>query len=258
MDNLISMQDMIAALQFQVDWGVLDVIEDEPCDSFASAIKKLEKTTEIQQKSSVSRLDDRNNHDGFFSTVKDFDELLVKCHELPDFILPRFASHVVRPQLVKKARLLVIGELPTDEEDKTGQVFAGGEGILLEQIFSSLGWKKEDISLSPALPWRMPGGQGQPLPAPVFKHSVAILHRIIEMAEPQYILTLGQNPLNLVCGRKLPLVKHRGKIEEITIRKETNPVLLLPTYSLAQLHNTVKIRRYFWYDMLLLAENMGL
>lgn len=283
MDDLISLQDMISALQFQVDWGVEEIIEDSPTDFFvqreraetqrqnsqqsngreltASAVSQEQRVRghankEDNEKVSHKKRDRRDEI--FLQEAQNFEEILERASKLEDFAPPRYATNPVRPSFVAGAKLLIIGETPSDEEDRSGRVFEGREGQILTEILSSLGIKKEEISLCAAFPWRIPGiYSGQALPSYLFERARVILEAIICEAQPHYILSLGQNPLNLLLGQKVSLRQNRGKIHHLTIRGVENPVFLIASYGLTQVQNTAAIRQSFWRDMIILAENMG-
>ena len=55
--------------------------------------------------------------------------------------------------------LVVVGEVPDGEEDRTGHPFAGRPGLLLDRMLDSIGLHRSRLLLTPLIPWRPPGNR---------------------------------------------------------------------------------------------------
>ena len=99
-------------------------------------------------------------------------------------------SNVVVPHIAPNPNgVLVITDIPSSEDDATGCVLSGAAGELFDKMISAIGMSRENVSISPILFWRTPGGRtpsrmeldlGRPF-----------LNRLIELIEPKIIRTLG-------------------------------------------------------------------
>ncbi|MBN8930144.1 MAG: uracil-DNA glycosylase, partial [Rhodospirillales bacterium] len=73
--------------------------------------------------------------------------------------LRQTASHTVFAEGDAAAGVLLIGDPPGAEEDRSGRPFAGAEGALLDRMLGSIGLRREALLLTPLIPWRPPGGR---------------------------------------------------------------------------------------------------
>ena len=99
-------------------------------------------------------------------------------------------SNVVVPHIAPNPNgVLVITDIPSSEDDATGRILSGPAGELFDKMIGAIGMSRENVSISPILFWRTPGGRtpsrleldlGRPF-----------LNRLIELLEPRVIITLG-------------------------------------------------------------------
>lgn len=278
---------LLAALQIQQEWGVDVVMGDLPWQVMAEAPRKLRGHQQADQgppqsRSQVDsaaagpqaqRVPNANNARPALrqnSTVQpsvsaddilqsaNMEELVERSSRIEGLLLARTAMHQLVPSLVKGASILVIGEVPDEEEDRTGQLFAGKSGSLLDQILASIGLSREKVSLAPAIPWRPPGGQR--VPQQEMARCLPILQRTIILAAPQYIVTMGASAASMLIGGSFSRI--RGQWQELTLPGGTTPLPLLPVVHPLQLSGPSRmvpgIRRTLWHDLLSLAEKAGL
>ena len=57
------------------------------------------------------------------------------------------------------ARLLLIGEAPGADEDRSGIPFVGRSGQLLEKMLKAIGFDRNECFITNVLPWRPPGNR---------------------------------------------------------------------------------------------------
>ncbi|XAO70826.1 MAG: uracil-DNA glycosylase [Acetobacteraceae bacterium] len=165
--------------------------------------------------------------------------------------LARTAMSVVTPLIVPSASLLVIGEVPNADEDRSGIVFSGKTGEVLDKMLASVNMSRAEISLAPALPWRTPGGRhlnpAEMVPAR------AELQALIDQIRPRQIVTMGTTPLQLVRAESTPLTSVRGKWMDVDILGQT--YALLPMRHPLQILTSSRARQDFWRDLLTLVDS---
>lgn len=121
----------------------------------------------------------------------------------------------------KKTEVMIIGEAPGANEERTGEFFSGKAGQLLTKLLDKAGIERSDVYITNAVHCRPPDNR-----TPTKKEINACkdwLDQEIARIKPKYILLLGNTPLISVLGEK-GIRKLRGK----PIIKEG--VIYLPTY----------------------------
>ena len=101
------------------------------------------------------------------------------------------------------ARLLFVGDYPTQEEDETGTPFAGNAGVMLYKMGKAMGfsWESNDRSQAVALVNLF---KCRPSSAPTEQHIQAclpILQRQIELIAPDALVLLGAIPTKVLTGK---------------------------------------------------------
>ena len=119
------------------------------------------------------------------------------------------------------AQVMVVGEAPGSNEDKTGRPFAGRAGNLLNELLSSVGIKRSQIYITNMLKCRPPNNR-DPQQTEI-DSCEPYLALQISLIQPSVIITLGRFSFsNFFPGT--PLSKARG------IVREWNGIKILPVY----------------------------
>ena len=101
------------------------------------------------------------------------------------------------------AKLLFVGDYPTQEEDETGTPFAGNAGIMLFKMGKAMGfsWESSDRSQAVAVVNLF---KCRPRAVPTEQHIQAclpILQRQIELIAPDALVLLGPIPTKYLTGK---------------------------------------------------------
>ena len=108
------------------------------------------------------------------------------------------------------ARLMLIGEGPGAEEDKSGRPFVGPAGQLLERILEGgMGLRREQVYIANMVKCRPPGNRN---PAP--EEMLACRHYLdaqIQAVQPELILALGRIAAQALLQTTEPLGRLRGR-----------------------------------------------
>jgi DNA polymerase len=116
--------------------------------------------------------------------------------------LRAFAKRAVPPAGAGAARLMVVADFPSADDEESGIILSGAPGALFDKMLGSIGLSRENAVISPLLFWRAPGGRG-----PTEEElSIArpFVMRAAEIARPAAILTLGAAAAMEIAGAKLP------------------------------------------------------
>ena len=120
-----------------------------------------------------------------------------------------------------KAKLMLIGEAPGEQETLMGRPFVGKAGKNLDRFLELAGMRREEIYISNAVKLRptKTGRTGRISNRPPTKEEIALfrpwLMQEIALVQPQVIATLGNVPLFAVTNdRKLTIGEAHGRVME--------------------------------------------
>lgn len=146
------------------------------------------------------------------------------------------------------ASLLIIGEAPGAEEDRTGKPFVGRAGKLLNSMLRAIGLSREQVYIANILKCRPPGNR-DPLPGEV-AHCASYLARQVEMIKPSIILAVGRIAAQNLLQNSVPIGKMRG--QRYTYGDQGIPVIV--TYHPAYLLRSPREKRKSWQDLMLVKQ----
>lgn len=99
-------------------------------------------------------------------------------------------TNVVLPNIAKKPNgLLIITDMPSTDDDLTGNILSGKAGELVDKMLSAIEMSRNEVSLIPLIFWRTPGGR-----TPTREELDLVrpfIDKIISMLQPKIILTFG-------------------------------------------------------------------
>ena len=142
------------------------------------------------------------------------------------------------------ADLMVIGEAPGADEDKTGEPFVGRSGQLLDKILEAVLFKREDVYICNILKSRPPNNR-DPLAEEVEAH-IPVLYKQIALVRPKMLLAVGKSAGNGLLGKSSSLASLRGKFNDFY------GLPLMVTYHPAALLRNPQWKRPTWEDVKLL------
>lgn len=180
-------------------------------------------------------------------------ELRTALNTFSDCVLSKTAKNPVVSTGPVGARLMIIGDVPDADEDRTGDAFSGKAGDLLDKMLAAIGLKREDIALTPAIPWRPPGNRA------LSPHEITLcdpfLKRQIALVQPGMVVCMSSLAARLTLGRTEHVLKLRGKWFDYATGETTVPVLV-------SLHPAMLLRqplqkRYTWQDLKEIRARLG-
>jgi len=145
------------------------------------------------------------------------------------------------------ARLLVIGEAPGANEDRTGLPFVGPAGKLLDLLLASVGLSREtSVHICNVIKCRPPENRN-PRPDEI-EACTPFLRRQIELVRPEVILGVGAFAAQFLTGTDKGMGKLRGEVYSY----EGTPVVV--TYHPAALLRNQGWIRPTWDDLQLVRR----
>jgi len=161
------------------------------------------------------------------------------------------ATHLVFAEGDPDTGLLLIGEAPSDADDRAGRPFSGPAGAYLDKMLASIGLDRSRLLLAPLVPWRPPGDRP---PSPAERAACRpFLHRLIVLVRPRRVVLLGPLATQDLLG-----TGRRGReawrtmtvppLDPIPALAGQDPVFLLRTPGAA--------RRRAWAELRLLRRGL--
>lgn len=141
--------------------------------------------------------------------------------------LKKDAINTVLSNHYNKSDIMFIGEAPGRNEDEKGVPFCGHSGRLIEKMFSTIGYHRNDILISNSVFWRPPENRTPTC------DEIAIcrpfVFRLIEIVKPKIIILAGSTAIQSIFGENKPISKIRGIIAQIK-DKNNNDLNIFPIY----------------------------
>jgi len=140
--------------------------------------------------------------------------------------------------------VLLIGEPPGREEDRSGRAFLGEEGALLDRMLASLGLARAQLMLVPVVPWRPPGGR--PVSSTELAQCLPFLHRLIALQAPRQVLLLGLTAVRAIVPSAAMRKRDLGVWVGAQVPGAAQPCSVVPLPGLAEMVQAPANRRHAW------------
>lgn len=120
---------------------------------------------------------------------------------------------------LRRALVMLVGEIPGDEEDREGEPFVGPAGRLLRSAMDDAGLSTDDVYLTNAVKhfrWE-PRGKRRLHKKPSWRQVEACrpwLQAEILVIKPPILVALGATAAQSLVGREFRLTKYRGEFLE--------------------------------------------
>jgi uracil-DNA glycosylase family 4 len=159
----------------------------------------------------------------------------------PRCALAKTRSRVVFGEGNPTADVLVVGEAPGQDEDRSGRPFVGKAGKLLDLMLMTAGFERDGVFICNVLKCRPPMNRN-PMPEEVEACSPYLL-RQVELVKPRVILAFGTFAAQTLLGSDISIGKLRGKLHQY------HGVPLVPTYHPAAVLRNPGWGRAVWEDL---------
>ncbi len=266
------MDNDLNILEWYLEQGVTDLLEDAPVNRFALApspslspvqsvkpspaaniIPEMPLGTADVKKEALKLAQSANTLEELKAAIRSFDALAIK----------KTATNLVFADGNPKAKVMVIGEAPGGDEDIQGKPFVGVSGQLMDKMFAAIGLSRQSddpdtsIYISNILNWRPPGNR-TPSPAEV-EISLAFIERHIALIQPKILVFMGGVSAKALLDTADGITKLRGKWATYRPLTESGGAELpvLPTFHPSFLLRTPIQKKQAWTDMLLLKKRLS-
>ncbi|MDR3078658.1 MAG: uracil-DNA glycosylase [Rickettsiales bacterium] len=177
------------------------------------------------------------------------EELVALANQLEAYgDLRKMASSTVLLGGKRDSEIMLINDLPNDEDDLNGSIFSGQTGELAGKMFSSIDLDLENLCLANSFFWRLPGNR-----APIREEldiCKPILERIVGFVKPRLIIFCGNYGLSTLLGQNRTITALRGKFLSYSNCYMQSSVTVTGTYGPSFLLRNGGKKKDAWADLL--------
>lgn len=151
-----------------------------------------------------------------------------------------------------KSGVMIIGPMPSADDDREGLAFSGRAGTLLDRMLQSIGLARQDVLLTTAIPWRPPGNR---VPSPAEADICRpFIERQIALSEPKAVLLLGNFTARFFLAPQATIHAVRGQWRELAAGGHTSPVMA--TFHPQELLLAPATKALAWQDLLTFRQEL--
>jgi len=259
MESALEWHSAVALLDWQVDLGADEAIGDTPIDRFAVAEELAANPPAKAKQSAPSQPVERKEIDAVevarqtAGAAGSLDALQQAMAGFEHCALKRGARSLVFADGNPAARVMILGEAPSREDDRAGRPFTDRTGALLDRMLSAIGLSRgsEDpetaVYITNVLPWRPP--QNRDPEAEEIAMMLPFLQKHIELVSPDVIVLMG----NIACRAAL---KKQGILR---LRGQWTKAFGIPALPMVHPENLRQphAKRDAWSDLLSLRAHLN-
>jgi len=153
------------------------------------------------------------------------------------------------------SKIMLIGEAPGAEEDKTGKPFVGAAGQLLNKMLASINLDRNSVYITNVVPWRPPNNRS-PSSQEILQ-CLPFIQKHIEIIQPFIIILLGGTASKAILATTLSITKLRGKWYEYNNLNIKKPISTIVTYHPAFLLRSPAYKKETWKDLLAIQKKIN-
>ena len=249
----------LAALAWQVDLGVGDVVGDMPVNRY-DLVEAAAAVAEVAAPVKASAPVAASGDVAVAAAVRaagaagSLEELRGALAAYAHCEIKQGARSLVFGDGNPQARVLILGEAPGSEEDREGRPFVGPAGQLLDKMFAAIGLSRgaenpaEAVYITNVMPWRPP--QNRDPSADEIAMMRPFVERHIALINPEVIVLMGNTPCLAILGQR-GILKLRG----VWAQALGKPVL--PMAHPAYLLRNPVAKREAWADLLAIKARLA-
>ncbi|MDA8250897.1 MAG: uracil-DNA glycosylase [Rhodospirillales bacterium] len=253
--------DALALLRLQIAWGADEALDAAPHDRTraaprpipaapapAPAARRAQPAAPQGQPAPVRRAQE------IAAAARSVAELRAALAAFDGCALAATATNLVFADGNPDAGLMLVGEGPGEEEDRTGKPFVGRSGQFLDRMLASIGLDRSGYLITNLIPWRPPGNRN-PTDSEVTV-CLPFLLRHIALVRPQRLVLLGALAARGVLGGSAGITRLRGRWHDAAIPGLDTPIPALPMLHPAYLLRNPGAKREAWADLRLLRRSL--
>ncbi|ATX66858.1 uracil-DNA glycosylase [Roseinatronobacter bogoriensis] len=240
-----------ACLEWQVEMGAVEAMCDAPVDRYALDPAPIAKpkaaATPAAPAPSVS-IDPVAEAQALADAAPDLDALQAAIADFPHSDLKLGARNLVFCDGTPQARVMIVGEAPGREEDRSGRPFIGEAGQLLDRMLAAIDMRRDHpdparaVYITNILPWRPPQNRDPSAEERAMFRPFVMRH--IALIDPDILILMGRISASTLLQGNEAITRIRGQWREVAGRPA------LPMLHPAYLLRNPAAKREAWADLL--------
>lgn len=187
--------------------------------------------------------------------AKTIDDLRAALDGFDGCPLKKTAMNLVFANGDPDARVMVIGDVPGEDEDRQGVPFVGPSGQLLDKMLASIGLQRADVFTSNTVFWRPPGKRSAN--SGEIAVCLPFVERMVEIVSPQVLITLGEAATHSLLGQQGNLSRLRAKWFTYENPRMSHPIAACALYHPSFLLTSPGMKRQAWQDLLAVQAKLA-
>ena len=190
----------------------------------------------------IKKTDINNNNQGKSDEIQELKKLI---DSIQNCNLKNNSKNLIIGSGNINSPMMIIGEAPGLEEEKTGKCFQGESGALLKKMLKAINITITDVYSCYAINFRPPEDR-KPTTQEIKRYSV-FLKKHISIIDPKIIILFGSTAMESVTSINKRISNERGKWKEIILKNKTFPLMV--TFSPSYLIRFPENKKYSWEDL---------
>ena len=201
----------------------------------------------VFSKNSINRFKIKKSENIYKNSDKSADiiELKKLINSIQDCNLRNNSQNLILGDGNINSPIMIIGEAPGLEEEKTGKNFQGESGALLEKMLNAINIHMKEVYSCYAINFRPPEDR-KPSTQEIKRYSL-FLKEHISIIDPKIIILFGSTAMESVISTNKRISNERGKWKEIILKNKTFPLMV--TFSPSYLIRFPENKKYSWEDL---------
>ena len=185
--------------------------------------------------------------------AKTLDALAAALDSFEGCGLKKTAKSTVFSDGVSSARVMLVGEAPGQDEDRSGKPFVGRSGQLLDAMMATIGLSRDtNLYIANVIAWRPPGNRAPSVDELEICKPFILRH--IELAAPEIIVLVGGTSAKTLLNTETGITRLRGKWQTLEIGGRAIPAL--PFFHPAYVLRRPATKADVWADLCALKQKL--
>ena len=191
------------------------------------------------------KFDEKNNEHKNSNKIEKLNELKRAINSIHNCNLKDNSINLILGDGNINSPIMIIGESPGEEEEKTGKTFQGDSGTLLKKMLQAINLKKNNIYSCYAINFRPPEDR-KPTSQEIKRYSI-FLKEHISIINPRIVILFGSTAMESITSSNNRISSERGKWKEIILKDKTYPLMI--TFNPSYLIRFPENKKFSWEDL---------
>ena len=243
------MSDDLSVLRLLLEWGADEALSETPVNRLSP-----EPAVAPLRPGLVVSLPARAPVPPASSSATTVEALMDELAAFEGCALRTTATQLVRPDGNPHAALVVLGDAPGADDDRSGRAFSGSQGHMVDRVLGTVGFDRESTLFAMMVPWRPPGNRR--LAEPEISACVPFAHRLLAIVRPRCLVMLGAQTMRALTGLETPVRRLRGRWVDVQVQNEQLTIAALAMPTPDQWLSNAAAKQQLWSDLIALRTTV--